>query len=128
MSENLLGAQGDQRGVFRGKRQSFIERVGVKRLAAAENCGEGLNGHADNVVFRLLRGEGGTGRLRVETKHQRTGISRAKAFGHDAGPQTAGGAVLGNLFEQVVMGIEEKRKLRRELIDAESGMECRLDV
>src|SRR4029077_1055129 len=56
MGDDLLGAQGDERGVLGGKREGFIEGVCVQRLAAAEYGGERLNGDADDVVFRLLRG------------------------------------------------------------------------
>ena len=64
--DDLLGAEGDKGGVFGGKSESFIERIGVKRLAATKNSGERLNGDADDVVLWLLRCERRTSRLRVE--------------------------------------------------------------
>jgi len=36
-------------------------RIGVQRLASAEDRGQRLNRHADDVVFGLLRGERRTG-------------------------------------------------------------------
>src|SRR6266478_1500815 len=127
VGDDLLGAKGDERGVLCWKRESFIERIGVQGLAAAENGSERLNGDADDVVFRLLRGKGGAGSLHVEAQKQRARITRGEAIAHDAGPQAAGGAVLGDLFEQIVMSVEEERKLRREIIDAEASVEGRLN-
>src|SRR5258707_6129402 len=127
MGDDLLGAQGDERGVFRGKRESFIKGVVVQGLAAAENGSERLNSDADDVVLRLLRGKGGAGSLHMEAQKQRAWIARAEALAHDAGPQAARGAVLGDLFEQIVMSVEEERKLRREVIDAEASVESGLE-
>src|SRR5260370_9395210 len=53
---------------------------------------------------------------------------RGEAFGHDLRPEAAGGAVLGDFFEKIVVGVEEERKLRGEFIDAEPGVERGLDV
>src|SRR6267143_626017 len=128
VGEDLLGAQGDQRGIFGGQCEGFVQRIGVQGLAAAENGGERLNRDAYDVVFRLLRGERGTGGLRVKPQHQRAWIFCTEAFRHDASPETAGRAVFGDFFKKIVVGVEEKRKLRSEFIDAESGVECGLDV
>src|SRR6266446_4107857 len=98
VGEDLLGAQGDERGVLGGKRESFVKRIGVQRLAAAENSGKRLNGHADDVVFRLLRGEGGASGLRVEAQHQRALIFCAEVVRHNLGPEAAGSAILGEFI------------------------------
>src|SRR5258706_7793978 len=42
MGEDLLGAQSDERGVFRGQRERFVHGIGVQGLATAKNGGEGL--------------------------------------------------------------------------------------
>ncbi len=68
VSDDLLGTESDERGILGGKRKSFVERIRVQRLAAAENGSEGLDGDSDDIVFGLLRGEGRTGGLRVETE------------------------------------------------------------
>ena len=80
----------------------------MQRLAAAKDCGEGLNGYANDVVLWLLCGEGGAGGLRVETEHLGARILRAKAIAHDAGPQPPGGAELGDLLQQVRVRVEEE--------------------
>ena len=36
---DLLCSQGDQRGILGRKRERFVERVGVQRLAPAQNRG-----------------------------------------------------------------------------------------
>ena len=63
VGDDLLGAQGDGGGEFRGQRPGFIQRIGVQRLRAAQNGGERLNRRSNDVVVRLLRGEGTAGRL-----------------------------------------------------------------
>src|SRR6267378_9207 len=103
VGEDLLGAEGDERGVFSGQGERFVHGIGVEGLAAAENGGEGLNRDADDVVFRLLCGERRAGGLRVEAQHQRARIFCAEAIHHDVRPEAAGGAVLGDFFEKVVM-------------------------
>ena len=128
VGDDLLGAQGEERGVFGGQRERFVQRVGVQGLAAAENGGERLNGDADDIVFRLLRGEGRAGGLRVEAQHQRARVLGVETVAHDFGPEAAGGAELGDFFEQVVVRVEEEGKLRSEFVDAEAGVERGLDV
>ena len=43
-----------------------VEAVGMQALGAAEGGGEGLQGDPDDVVLRLLGGEGAAARLGVE--------------------------------------------------------------
>ena len=74
VGDDLLRAQSDQRGVFGGQRQGFVQGIGVQRLAAAEHGGERLNGDAHDIVFGLLRGEGGAGGLRVKAQQQRARV------------------------------------------------------
>ncbi len=100
----------------------------MQGLATTENRGERLNRNADDIVFRLLSGERRTGGLRVEAKHQRARILCAEAFHHNARPEAAGGAVLGDFLEKVVVGVEKERKLRSEFVDAKPGVKRGLDV
>src|SRR5712692_7875273 len=100
----------------------------MQGLAAAEDGGERLNRHADDIVFRLLRGQGRSGGLRVEAQQKGTRVFGMETLAHDFRPQAARGAVLGDFLEQVVVRVEEKRELRRKFIDAESGAERGLDV
>src|SRR5262249_51577771 len=98
IADDLLRAQGNARGFFRGQAKGFVVAVGVKRLRATQYGGQRLQSGADNVVLRLLRGERGAGGLRVETQHQRARIPGAKALLHGPRPHTAGRAELGDLF------------------------------
>ncbi len=75
-----------------------------------------------------MRGERRAGGLRVEAAHQRARIFCTEAFRHDFRPEAASGAVFGDFFEKIIVGVEEERKLRGEFIDAESGVERGLDV
>src|SRR5438105_2659891 len=51
-----------------------------------------------------------------------------KTFAHDARPQPPRRAKLGDLFEQIVVRVEEERNARRKLVDGESCLDCGLDV
>src|SRR5215469_7327939 len=51
-----------------------------------------------------------------------------ESIAHDLGPQAARGAILGDFFEQVVVGVEKKRKLGREFVDAEARIKRGLHV
>ena len=82
----------------------------------------------DDIIFRLLRGQRRSRRLRVEAQHQRARISRAKAFAHDVRPEPARGAVLRDLLEQVVVRVEEKRKPRREFVHGQARGDRGVDV
>ena len=108
VGEDLLGAQGDEHGILGGKGECFVHRIGVERLAAAEGGGEGLDGDADDIVFGLLGGQGGAGGLRVEAEEERARIFCAETVAHEFGPEAASGAVLGDFFEEVAVGVEEK--------------------
>ena len=46
---------------------------------------------------------------------------RAEAVLHQAIPDLAGGAVLGDLFEEIVMGVEEEAETRAELVHVETA-------
>ena len=51
-----------------------------------------------------------------------------KAVAHDFRPEAAGGAVLGDFFEEVAVGVEEEGELGSEFVDGEAGVERGLDV
>src|SRR5262245_28643514 len=94
------------------QRESFIQRVGVQRLRSAENGRQSLNGDSDDVVVRLLGGEGTAGGLRVKSKDRRFRILTLEPFGHHLVPDLSRRTILGNFFEQIVVGVEEKREPR----------------
>ena len=126
--DDLLGAEGDACGFFRGKGEGFVVAVGVEGLRSAQDGGHGLEGGADDVVLRLLGSERGTRGLGVETEHPGARILRAEAIAHDAGPDAAGGAKLGDLFEKIVMRVEEEGEARGEAVDVEARVDGSLDV
>ena len=126
--DDLLGAQGDARGLLGGQGERFVVGVGVERLGAAQDGGHGLDGGADDVVFRLLGGEGGAGGLGVEAQHPRARIFRVEVLAHDARPHAARGAELGDLFEKIVVRVEEEGEARREFVDVEPGVDGGLHV
>src|SRR6266704_2090512 len=139
LAVSRLARSAFRRAIWERSISASMRRIGILRGSSATKsltpttiCSffstARLNGDADDVVFRLLRGEGGAGSLRVEAQHQRAWVFRAEAFRHDFGPEAAGGSILGDFFEKIVMSVEEKRKLRSKFIDAESGVERGLNV
>ena len=126
--EDLLGPERDAHRRLGGQGQRLVHRVGVQRLAAAQNGGQRLHGDAHDVVLRLLRGQRAARRLGVEPEHQRARIPGPEPLPHEARPQPARGAELRDLLEEIVVGVEEERELRRELVDLEPGVQRRLHV
>src|SRR5216683_2957664 len=128
VSNNLLGAQCEQGGGLARKRQRLVARIGVERLRAAEHRGQRLERNADDVVIDLLRGEARACRLRMEAHHHRALVLRAEAVLHDARPQVARRAVLGDFLEEVVVHVEEEGEAAREVVDFEARLDGGFDV
>src|SRR5260370_42254320 len=76
----------------------------------------------------MLRGEARACRLRMEAHHHRALVLRAEAVLHDARPQAARGAVLGDFLEEVVMNVEEEGEAACEVVDLEARLDGRFDV
>ena len=100
----------------------------MQRLGAAEHAGERLDRGADDVVERLLGGQRDAGGLRVEAHQPRLRVLRAVGVAHLARPDAAGGAVLGDLLEEVDLGVEEEAQARREVVDVHAAGQLLLDV
>ena len=96
--------------------------------AAAAHRRECLQGHPDDVVLGLLRGQRRAAGLRVEPQHLAARIGRAEPVAHDARPHRARSSELRDLLEDVVVGVEEEREPARERVDLEARVDGRLDV
>ena len=114
LGDDLLGPQREPGGVLGGERQRLVERIGMQALCAPEYAGERLKCDADEVDLGLLGGERDARRLRVEAQQGGAAVGRAIAIVHPAGPDAAGGAVLGDLLEEVDVRVEEEAEPRRE--------------
>src|SRR5207245_9547950 len=101
---------------------------GVERWCAPEDGGEGRDRDSDRVVLRLLRGERHARGLGVESELERLRLLRMEPLPHDPRPESAGGAELGDLLEQVDVRVEEERNLRRNRVDAEAAGPSRFQV
>ena len=126
--DDLLRPQRGPRRVLGRQPQRFVAAVAVQRLRAAEDGRHRLQRDAHDVVVRLLRGQRAAGGLRVEAQLLRPGIGRAEAIAHDARPQPPRRAELRDLFEEVVVRVEEERQPLAELVHVESGVDRRLHV
>ena len=128
VGDDLLRAQRDLGGALGGQRERLVVAVGVQRLGAAADRGEGLQRDAHDVVLRLLGGQRDAAGLRVEAQHHRLRVLRAEALLHRVRPHVAGGAELGHLLEDVVVAVEEEGQAGREVVDLQAGVERRLHV
>ena len=124
--QDLLRPKGEAGRILRRQGESFIVAVRVQRLRAAQHGSQRLNRHADDVVVRLLCGERGPSRLGVEAQSG-TGL-RSSHVGHDPRPESAGGAKLGDLFQEVVVRREEEAEAGGEVVQPQAGGECATDV
>ena len=61
-------------------------------------------------------------------QHEGFRLLRAEALFHDASPQPARGAELGDLLEEIEVGVEEEAETRRELVDVEARSRAQLHV
>ena len=128
VGDYLLRAERDADALVRRKREGFVKAVGVERLRAAADRGHRLDGDADDVVLRLLRGERAARRLGVEAEHLRARVGDAEALLHYARPDLARGAELRDLFEEVVVRVEEEREAFAEYVRVLSGLDGGFDV
>ena len=67
-------------------------------------------------------------RLRVEAHPPGARVLRAEALAQLARPDAPRGAVLGDLLEEVDLGVEEEAQPRREVVDVEAALDGLLDV
>ena len=128
VGDDLLGAQRDADRLLGGQRERLVVGVGVQRLRAAEHAGQRLDRRAHDVVERLLGGERHARGLRVEAHEPRARVLGAEGLAQLARPDPPRGAVLGDLLEEVDLGVEEERQPRGEVVDVEAAVDRLLDV
>ena len=100
----------------------------MQRLGAAEHRRQRLERGADDVVERLLRGQRDAGGLGVEAQPHRLLALGAVGLAHLARPDPPRRPVLGDLLEEVDVGVEEEGEPRGEVVDVEAALERPLDV
>src|SRR5688500_7535301 len=93
--DDLLGPQGDKSRIVGWQREGLVVGISVKRLRAAENAGECLDGNARNVIQRLLDRERYAGSLRVKTHLHRPRILCPETLLHRLCPHDTSGTVFG---------------------------------
>ena len=116
VGDDLLGAQRDARRLGRRKGHRLVHRVGVQTLGAAEHAGQRLDRRAHDVDLRLLGRQRHTCGLGVEPHHLRTVIGGPIAITHPPRPDPPGSPILGDLLEEIDVGVEEEGQPRGERI------------
>ena len=91
-------------------------------------AGQRLDRGADDVVERLLGGQRDAGGLGVEAQPHRLLALGAVGLAHLPRPDPARRAVLGDLLEEVDVGVEEEGEPRGEVVDVEAALDRPLDV
>src|SRR5215475_978113 len=92
----------------------------MKRLCSAQHAGERLDRDAHDVVEWLLDGQRDAGCLSMEAELHRALAYGAETVAHDARPDSACSTILGNLFEEVVVGIEKEGNARDKFLEIEA--------
>ncbi len=111
-----------------GQGERLVVAVGVQRLGPAEHAGERLDRRPDDVDQRLLGGQADAGRLGVGAHQHRLRVLGAERVAELARPDPARRPVLGDLLEEVDVGVEEEREARGEVVDVEAALDRPLDV
>src|SRR5579863_232745 len=98
----------------------------MQRLRAATHRRHRLQRDAHHVVERLLRGERGTARLRVESQLQTSLSAGSEAFAHHLCPECPRSAELRDLFKEIVADVEEEAESGCDVLDVEPRIDRRL--
>ena len=120
--EEELSVAGDASGEVGRQRQSLVERIRVQRLGVALRRGHGLDAGADDVAVDILRRQRPPARLAVGPQRQRLRVLRIELL-HELRPQQTGRPELRDLHEEVHADAPEETEARRELVDAEPGVD-----
>ena len=128
VGDDLLGAEGDALGVVRGEGEGFVEAAQGDALDATDHGREVLDCGAHDVVLRLLRHERAAAGLCVRAQHHRARIFRAVLLLEQARPEAPDRAVLGDLFEEVVVGVEDPADAGGEFVDREAAFKGRVHI
>jgi hypothetical protein len=118
---NLLRAECDSGRFFSGKRERLVVGVGVQGLGSAEDCRKCLQRDARDIILRLLRRQRDACRLRMKAHQATAFVFRAETFLHQPVPDFSRCPVFGDLFEEIVVCVEEKAKPWAELVDVEAA-------
>ena len=100
----------------------------MQRLRPAHHRRQRLQSDPHHIVLRLLSGQRRTGGLRVEAQHPGAWVLRLEAFAHDPGPHAPGSAELGDLFQEIIVRIEEERKLLGKTVHVQPGLDRCLHI
>src|SRR5215813_7019826 len=125
---DLLSSQRQSRCIGGWNRESFIFRIGMQRLCAAQYRSQCLNRDTNDVVVWLLCGQRRTCSLRMESKHPRPRIFCAKAISHQLCPNATRRTEFGDFFEEVIVRVKEKGNSRCERINIKAPIQRGLHV
>src|SRR4030095_10486106 len=126
--DDLLSAQCKSYRVLGWQSKCLVVGVGVQALSTTKRSSQALESRANDVVERLLRRERDTRGLGVETHPPRGRIAGPERLAHLAGPDAACSTVLGDLLEEIDVGVEEEREPRSEVVHVEPTIDPRLHI
>src|SRR6266581_2753769 len=100
----------------------------MERLCSTENSCKGLDRNPNNVVVRLLRGQGFPASLGMKPELARFRIPGFETVLHDPGPDSTRSSEFRDLLQEIVPASKEERKLGRELVYLEPSFKGHLNV
>ena len=117
--DDELGVAGDTRTEVGGQRDRLVESIGVQALREPLRRGHRLDAGADDVVVDVLSRERPATRLAVGAQAERLRVCGALLL-HEARPEQAGRAHLGDLHEEVHADGPEEGQARGKTVDVEA--------
>ena len=100
----------------------------MEGLCSSQHGGHGLVGYPDDVVLGLLGREAHASRLSVRTQTPGLGIGGPVLLAHEPGPDTPRRTELGDLFEEIVVHVEEEGETGYEGINIEPSSDAPFDI
>ena len=125
--QDQLGVARDTGREFGRQRNRLVKRVGMERLRPAQNRRHRLVCRADHVVIGVLFLQADARGLTVGAQHQGFRVLGVE-LAHDAVPQEARRAQLGDLHEEVGANRKEERQTTRKGIHVQTGFQGGLYV
>ncbi len=123
VKEHVLRAQGGQRRMLTGDRQCLVIAVDVQGLSTAQNGGEGLESATRDVDVDMSRHCGHTRGLDVKAEALAGRVMDPEHVAHPVGPHPPAGPELGDLLQEVVVGVEEESQARQGSLRFDSTRE-----
>src|SRR3972149_4309504 len=100
----------------------------VRSAIVTAACEGSASASSTALVWGVGGGQADPGCLGGEAHQPRARVGGGEGVAHLVGPDATGGAVLADLFEEVVMGIEEEGQTRGEGVERQAAGPAPADI